>query len=477
MKGALTQLQRELGDAVLVGKADCLAASMDSARLSFPPQAVVRIKSEEQVGMVLKLANRCGAPVTARGGGTATTGAASPVRGGWVLDFRGWNDIRIDATAGMAYVRPGATIAAIQQAAKRYGWFYPPDPSSLHYATIGGAIATNAGGLRAARYGVTRDYVYALEGFLPSGERVRWGMDVKKFASGYNIRDLWIGSEGTLGIVTSAVLKLIPAPVARQTFLAVFNDEGMALRAVQALLKTRLVPAVLEFLDRQTVACTLQRCGALPLLDDTTGALLLIEVDGSTDNVRAQSVTVKTWATKHTQRWRAAHSPAEGERLWSIRRQCSPAMFALGDTKLNEDVVVPLRSQVALLQFTEQLNGDLGLPTPTFGHAADGNFHVHLMFDWRNQEQRKQAERGVQALMEAVVTLGGAITGEHGIGLAKSPFLRLQHNAAEIAAMQAIKHALDPNNILNPGKLFEPFAIWQHEPARVRFPWERGTRS
>lgn len=479
----LRKLLKALGSDQVRTDTDSLkTASLDNLRLSFLPEAVIFPTDNEAISKTLKLANELRVPITIRGAGTSTTGSASPVQGGWVIDFSKWNKVTIDPAAGIAYVQPGATIASINQTAEKKGWLYPPDPSSHKFATIGGTIACNAGGMRGAKYGVTRDYVMGLEGFLPTGEFVRWGADLRKFAAGYNLRDLWIGSEGMLGIVTGAVLKLVPKPQSRATLLATFKNEAHALDAVKSILTQRIVPSVLEFLDRQTVECTLRAEAAkgdslLAGILNTTipakaPALLLIELDGHPAQVAEDKARLSLALSKNLISLREATDENQTAHLWAIRRRCSRAMFQMGDSKLNEDVVVPLRAQKELLRYTLRLKKETGLATPTFGHAADGNFHVHLMYNRGDPTQCKAAERGVQLLMEKVVSLGGAITGEHGIGLAKSAFLRLQHSPAEIATMLRIKKALDPNGILNPGKIFEPFPVWKHTPVKVHLPWD-----
>lgn len=472
-KKALRALQRALGKSVKTDGASLYRASMDNARLSFMPDAVVRVTTDEDVGKVLTLANRFGVPVTARGAGSATTGATSPIQGGWVLDLTARKRIKIEAVQGIATVEVGATIEAVNEAAEKLGWFYPPDPSSKKYATVGGSIANNAGGLRGAKYGVTRDYVLGLEGFLPTGEYVKWGGPLKKYVSGYNLRDLWIGSEGTLGVITRAHLKLVPKPAAQWTCLAAFKDEWDAIRAALTLMQSHLMPSIMEFLDRQTVACTTSRLGRPVFAGVSQAALLLLEFDGDGDAVRKARKQAMIWAQEYAVDFCETKQAAKAEQLWEVRRTCSQAMFQMGDTKINEDIVVPARSYVKLLRYTLQLKRETGLATPTFGHIADGNFHVHIMYDRDDSEQLKRAEAAVHKLMHKVIQLGGAITGEHGIGLSKSPFLRLQHSAAEIQAMQAIKQVLDPNNILNPGKIFEPFKIWDQQPDyTARFPWQ-----
>ena len=252
---ATVQLRRRLGAVVDTSEKGRWAASFDSSKISFLPDAVVTPRREEQIGVVLELANTYRVPVTVRGRGTTLMGSAAPVRGGWVIDMLRLNKVAIDRDAGLALVQAGATTQSIQDAAAAEGWFYPPDPSSKAYCTIGGNIACNAGGMHGGKYGVTRDFVLALRGFLPTGEAVQWGTATKKFAAGFNLRDLWIGSEGQLGVVTGAVLKLIPQPAARWTLLTSFPDEVTALSAAKALFRTRVQPAICEFLDRECVLC------------------------------------------------------------------------------------------------------------------------------------------------------------------------------------------------------------------------------
>jgi glycolate oxidase len=468
------ELLARLGpEVVLTGEAARFAASLDNARLSFLPDAVIKPRNEDDVCVLLFEANKHRVPVTPRGAGTATTGSASPVKGGWVLDMSGWTNLHIDAATGIAYAQPGVITATLSAEAEKLGWFYPPDPSSHKFSTIGGNIACNAGGMRGAKYGVTRDYVMALEGFLPTGQWVRWGADLRKYAAGYNMRDLWVGSEGTLGVVTGAVLKLVAKPETRATFLISFADEFAALALARMLTAARLTPSILEFMDRQCVECTVAEGLKLPLAtEDTAPALLLVELDGDADRVEIDSIALAQLAAPLSSGFRKASDAAEAEELWAVRRKCSKAMFRLADGKLNEDIVIPPRAQEELIHFTQELQKTTGLATPVFGHAADGNFHVHVMYRRNVPEDCARAENAVREIMEKVVDLGGAISGEHGIGLAKTPFLALQHSKAEIDAMAAVKQALDPNGILNPGKIFEPFRVWEHETVKVTLPWD-----
>ncbi len=470
---ATTALKRRLGaKVVLTDEASCTAASYDSAKIPFLPVAVVKVTEEKQVGAVLALANRHGVPVTTRGRGTTLTGAATPVRGGWVLDLLALNAIAIDEEAGMAHVGAGAKVGDLQRAAEAKGWFYPPDPSSKEYCTIGGNIACNAGGMHGGKYGVTRDFVVALRGFLPTGEFVEWGTATKKFSAGFNLRDLWIGSEGMLGVITGAVLKLIPQPAARFTLLTSFADEPAALRAAIALFKARVQPAICEFLDRESVLCA-ERAMQTTIFPGQAGRpVILLELAGSKADVREQRVQLLAWAEAQASGHRIARSRDEAEQLWAVRRKCSGAMFELGDAKLNEDVVLPMRSYVEFAEFLVRLKRESGLHVPTFGHLADGNLHVNIMYHKAVPKECRAAERAVEKLMRTVVALGGAISGEHGIGLAKTPFLRIQHSPAQVKAMQAVKGALDPNGVLNPGKMFDVFEVWKHARLDVKLPWD-----
>ena len=470
---ATAQLKRRLGARVV--RTDATSrheAAFDSSKILFEAAAVIRPRKEADIGVVLELANKFRVPVTTRGRGTTLTGAAAPVRGGWVLDMLALNRIKIDGASGMAHVQAGAKVGDIQRAAEAAGWFYPPDPSSKEYCTIGGNVACNAGGMHGGKYGVTRDFVVALRGFLPTGEFVEWGTATKKFSAGFNMRDLWIGSEGMLGVVTGAVLKLIPQPAARWTVLTSFRDEAHALRAALALFRARVQPAICEFLDRESVLCA-ERAMQTTIFPGQAGRpVILLELAGSRLDVREQRAAVLAWAKRHAAGHRVARDRAAAEQLWAVRRKCSGAMFELGDAKLNEDVVLPMRSYVKFAQFLVRLKRESGLHVPTFGHLADGNLHVNIMYHRADAKETRAAELAVQRLMETVVALGGAISGEHGIGLAKTPFLRIQHSPAQIRAMRAVKHALDPRGVLNPGKMFEEFRVWKHPRLEVHLPWD-----
>ena len=469
---ALRALRRKLPGRVSVTEAARFKASVDNLRLSYLPDAVVRVAAAEEVGVVLKLAHQYGIPVTCRGAGSSATGSAVPLKGGWALDLSGLNGVKIDAVSRIATVGAGVVTADLQGRAEKVGLFYPPDPSSKNYSTIGGNIACNAGGMRCLKYGVTRDYVLGLSGFLADGSPVQWGLPLKKYVSGLNLRDLWIGSEGTLGVVTEANLRLVRQPEQRWMGLFAFRTEAGALRAVRDLLKAGIEPSILEFLDRQSVACAEAYSEKVLVAGMPGAAILLIELDGAGSELRRQRAQLKEFMAGKAVVSKEARTAAQTEKLWQVRRTCSQSMYSLGDTKLNEDVVVPIAKQAELIRYTIALKKEIGLPTPTYGHAGDGNLHVHIMYNRGEPSEAKRAKAGIRKLMQKVVDLGGAITGEHGIGLAKIPFMELQHSKAEIKAMQAVKAALDPKGILNPGKIFEPFEVWDHEPVEVKFSWD-----
>ena len=301
---------------------------------------------------------------------------------------------------------------------------------------------------------------------------MRWGRPLRKYACGYNLRDLWVGAEGTLGVITQAVLKLVPRPQARAAFLCAFKDDAAALAAVGPLRAAGVAPSVLEYMDTLSVRCAADFMKRDVFASHPNAALLLVEVDGAQSEVRAQSLLLEKWAKKHALAYRRSKSACDIERLWEVRRKCSPAMFYLGDSKLSEDVVVPQACYGKFAKLISGLRKHTGLSVPVFGHVGDGNFHVHFMYERASKAQRAKAEAGVCELFRKVADLGGAISGEHGIGLSKSPFFSWQHSPAESAAQRAIKKALDPNDILNPGKLFYPVQVADFEPVRVKMPWD-----
>ncbi len=447
-------------------------ASLDNLRLSFLPDVVIRVETADEVGVVLKLAHKYSIPVTARGAGSSATGSAVPLHAGWALDLSGLTDVQIDSVARIATVGAGVVTAELQSQVEAQGLFFPPDPSSKKYSTIGGNVSCNAGGMRCVKYGVTRDYVLGLEGFFADGNPFQLGLPLKKYVSGLNLRDLLIGSEGTLGVITKINLKLIPLPQKRWTGMFAFKTETAALKAVVGLFKAGVSPSILEFLDRQSVGCAEAYTEKVIFEGHSRSSILLIELDGRPAEVREQRKCLLGFMEGKALDYREARTEEQAEALWQVRRTCSQSMFSIADTKLNEDVVVPLEKQAELIRYNIALKKEIWLATPTFGHAGDGNLHVHIMYNRGSKADAKKAKAGIKKLMQKVVDLGGVITGEHGIGLAKVPFMSMQHSKAEIAAMRAVKAALDPKGILNPGKIFHPFEVWKHTPVEVKLPWD-----
>ena len=472
LAAALEKLSEELPTRIFTDEDSRFRASLDNLRLSFLPDVVIKVQAAQEVQQVLKIANEHTIPVTVRGAGSSATGSSVPLHGGWVLDLSGLNSWEIDVVGRIATVGAGVVTADLQTQVEAVGLFFPPDPSSKKYSTIGGNVACNAGGLRCVKYGVTRDYVLGLQGYLADGSPFKFGLPLKKYVSGLNLRDLLIGSEGMLGVVTSINLKLIPLPEQRWCGMFAFEAESEALDAVAGLFRVGGNPSILEFLDQQTVTCAENYTGKVIFEAHAGAAILLIELDGSAHDVAQQREQLLDFMSDRAVGHREAETEGEAEALWQVRRTCSQSMFSIADTKLNEDVVVPLEKQAELIRYTLALKDEIGLATPTFGHAGDGNLHVHIMYNRDCASDAEKAKAGIQKLMQKVVDLGGVITGEHGIGLAKIPFMSMQHSLAEIAAMRAVKDALDPKGILNPGKVFEPFEVWDHEAVKVELPWD-----
>ena len=469
---AIEQLREQLGDCVETSFGQREDYSYDGLKISSLPDAVIRVKEAAQVGRVLKIANQYGIAVTTRGAGSSLTGGATPIQGGWVLDLSQLNHFEIDEENQLARCGPGVVVADLQAAAAEQDLFYPPDPSSKKFCTLGGNVACNAGGLRCVKYGVTRDYILSLSGYLANGEYVRWGRATRKFATGYNLRDLWVGSEGTLGVVTEITVRLIDLPKTTRPFLGVFESDELALSSPHALRRLGLRPSILEYMDRWTIDCLQKYVGTEVFSGIEPHPMLLIEVDGNECEVQDQSKLLENWLADTALAYRSAVTPEEAEKLWDVRRQGSSSMKKLASTKLNEDVVVPLSRQIELVQFVEELRKKYVIKIGVFGHCGDGNLHVNLMYDEENEEETSRAVLALRELMSQVISLDGAISGEHGVGLAKTPFVREQFNDAEWNAMLAVKKALDSKNILNPGKIFDVFHPWEQKKIPVTLSWE-----
>ena len=470
---ALVALKDKLHSSVHTNDEELYAVSYDGLKVSSSPEALIKVKQANEVGEILKLANEFRIPVTSRGTGSSLTGGATPLHGGWVLDLSQLSSIEIDPTNRLAHCGPGVVVGDLQEQVLEKGLFYPPDPSSKKFCTLGGNVACNAGGLRCVKYGVTRDYVLSLAGYLPTGEFVRWGRATRKFATGYNLRDLWIGSEGTLGVVTEITVRLILSVPSRVTFLAAFSDDQTALNAPLALSKMGIRPSIIEYMDQWTIDCLQKYVGEEVFTGVEPTPMVLIELDGSVETLAREASLVEKWLKEASLNFRRADNDEEAEKLWEVRRQGSSSMKKLASTKLNEDIVVPLDRQIQLVQFVQSLREDFKLKIGVFGHCGDGNLHVNFMYDEENEQETSEAVQALHKLMEKVIALGGAISGEHGVGLAKTPFVRDQFNDAEWNAMLAIKKALDPKGILNPGKIFDVFKPWDQKKEKVVLSWER----
>ena len=432
-------------------EASRFAASIDNSRYNSMPDAVVYARSEDDVSHVLKTASEFGVYVTPRGAGSGCSGAALPLSGGIVLDLSGLNFIEIDPLSRVAHVGAGAVTAQVDARAGEFGLFYAPDPSSHKYSTIGGNIAHNAGGLRAAKYGNTRDNLLALNAVLADGKIIKCALPLRKFSAGLNLRDIFIGSEGTLGVVTQAWLKLLPMPESKKVALAFFDSDLRAFEGIEKILLSPLQPSILEFMDSDTVECVRKRrkCGInIP----RGAAALLAEFDGPESSaLDSANKFFKVLAPDAS--LRMAENREEEELLWSLRRSASPAMYELGDFKIGEDIVLPFGKVATYFSFFKKMARDMNLPAPVFGHAADGNYHIHFMYN-DSENTRERALQAMKAAVEKAVEMGGAISGEHGIGFLKAQYMNIQHGEPEMDAMRAIKRALDPKGILNPNKLY-----------------------
>lgn len=417
------------------------------------PELIVFPSSAQDVSGILKLANKHLFPVIPRGAGTGLTGGSTPVVEGVVLVFTRMNRIlEIDAENLIAVVEPGVVTFTLQQEAAKQGLFYPPDPASYKYSSIGGNVAECAGGPNSLKYGVTRDYVIGLEVVMPTGAILNTGVRTMKGVVGYDLTRLFVGSEGTLGVITKIIVKLIPLPEAKATILALFNEVEDAARAVSAIIAAKIVPSTIEFMDRASIRCSEK---ASPMgIPEEIGGLLLIEVDGNEEAVAPQVEKVRAiLAEQKVVRCEVTRDPVEADKLWQARRVLSQATYNLNPVKIAEDVVVPRSEIPALIRVLEGLEKKYEIPILSFGHAGDGNFHVSIMIK-DTPEDRHKAELAVKDIFTETVRLGGTLSGEHGIGISKSAYLDLELSADVIAAMRSIKTLFDPNNILNPGKIF-----------------------
>jgi glycolate oxidase len=420
------------------------------------PEVVVFAESSGDVSKLLAFAHDRFVPVTTRGAGIGYVGGCVPVGGGIVLSLvRMGRILDINTKDGVAVVQPGVITGDLQDAVRALGWDYPPDPASLKECSIGGNIATNAGGPRCLKYGVTRNYVLGLEVVLADGRVMRCGGRTHKNKTGFDLIGMFVGSEGMLGVVTEITLRLIPKPPARGMLAAVFPDFAAAARTVQAILQGGHLPSALEITDAFTLAASRKKHGA-DVFPPGDGHLI-VEIDGRPAAVRSElkelhSLLVASGAGEI----RVARNDKECEAIWQMRRGFSYALRDTGLTKLNEDIVVPRGKLVELVEFAGKLQEQTGIPIACFGHAGDGNIHTNLMVeDYADKEVRERADAALDALFSWVLENGGAITGEHGIGLAKKPWIKQALGEASFAVHLSLKNALDPHGILNPGKFLD----------------------
>ena len=418
------------------------------------PDAVVSPRNTEEVSKILKLCNKYKIPVVPRGSGTNLCAGTCPVEGGVVLLFKHMNKIlEIDEENLTVTCQPGVITLDLMKAVEQKGLFYPPDPSSMKISTIGGNLNENSGGLRGLKYGVTRDYVLALEVVLPNGEILRTGGKLAKDVAGYDLTRLYVGSEGTLGVITEATLKLIPLPETKKTMLALYQDLEAAARSVSKIIANKVIPSTLEFLDQPTLKAV-EDYSQIGLPTDVQ-AVLLIEQDGTADNVNTDmKIMEEICKSENAVSVQIAKSEEEAEALRTARRTALSALARLKPTTILEDATVP-RSEIAkMVKAINEIANKYNVNICTFGHAGDGNLHPTCTTDIRNKEEMERVEKAFAEIFEKAIELGGTITGEHGVGAMKAPYLEWKLGTSGIQVMKSIKEALDPNNIMNPGKLF-----------------------
>jgi glycolate oxidase len=452
--GALATIVGREG--VLVGAEDLIPYSFDgTAALKQRPEAVVFPRTTAQVAECVRLAAGARIPIVTRGSGTGLSGGSVPAPGSLVLCLVQMNAIlEVDARNLTLRAEPGAITARIDEAAARHGLFYPPDPGSMRISTIGGNVAENSGGLRGLKYGVTRDYVMGLEVVLPDGRVARFGTKCVKDVAGYSLKDLFVGSEGTLGIITEVLLKLVPRPAARQTLLALYERIEDAADTVSAIVAAQIIPCTLEFLDQMTATCVEEyaRVG----LPTDCAAVLLMETDGHPAVVADEAERMAAFARQHGAREvRAARDEAEALQLAAARRNAFSALARRRPTTILEDVTVPRSELAAMVRFIADTAREHGLQIGTFGHMGDGNLHPTFLADERDADEMQRVHHALEAIVSRTIEIGGTITGEHGVGLAKKPWLRQQMGDASLDLMRAIKQTLDPHKLLNPGKIFD----------------------
>jgi len=456
--GVVSELRQIVGDGfVRLDETSLQTYGVDALGKGHPPDVVVIPANTEQIASIARLCDAERVPLVVRGAGTGFTGGAVPTCGGVLLSMERLNRIlAIDELNLLAIVEPNVINADLQKAVEEAGLFYPPDPASLNQSSIGGNVAECAGGPRAFKYGTTKRYVLALEAVLPTGEVINTGSKAVKNVVGYDLTQLLVGSEGTLAIITKVTLRLLPKPPANATMLATFAGIRSAVDAVSELIRRRVVPAALELIDSDSLQAIEANLGG-GLVPPGTAAALIVEVDGTDRGVQEDlDRVVEACRSVGAKEVTRARDEAERDRIWSLRRQTSVALKATGLIKINHDVVVPKGRVPELFDAIAEIKQTYRLRVASFGHAGDGNIHVNLLITPGDAAESARAKEAERFLFTRVVALEGSISGEHGIGFAKAPYLPIELSADEIALMKRIKAAFDPNGILNPGKIFPP---------------------
>lgn len=441
---------------VLTAIEDLIPYGFDgTATFKATPGAVVFPNTTEEVSACVRLANDAGIPIVTRGSGTGLSGGSVPTDQALVICLVQMDRIlSVDPRNLTLRAQAGVITVKLDETAAEHGLFYPPDPGSLRISTIGGNVAENSGGLRGLKYGVTRNYVMGMEVVLPDGRIVSLGNACVKDVAGYSMKDLFVGSEGTLGIVTEVLLKLLPRPLARRTLLATFDRMEDAAETVSSIIAARIIPCTLEFLDRITIGCV-EDYAKIGLPTDCE-AILLMETDGHPAAVEDEATRMVEIARSHGAREvQIAQDEQEALKLASARRSAFSALARVRPTTILEDITVPRSALAEMVSFIAATATRYGLMVGTFGHMGDGNLHPTFLTDERDEEEMQRVHLALEAIVEKTLSLGGTITGEHGVGLAKKPWLKQQLGDASYELMRTVKRALDPHNRLNPGKIFD----------------------
>jgi glycolate oxidase len=438
-------------DWVLQTPEDLATYSYDAFLPEFKPDVVVVPSSTGEISRIVRLANRERIPVTPRGAGTNICGGSVAKQGGLIMAFHRMNRIlEIDVENMCAVVQPGVVNADLNKTAGRYGLLYPPDPASMFVSTIGGNVALNAGGPRGVKYGVTKDYLLGLQVVLPTGDVIRTGGKTMKNVTGYDLTRLMCGSEGTLGIITEIIVKLLPLPPAKATLQAIFTDLDDAARTVSAIVGSGIVPTTLELIDK-VVLNVIGNYGGAHFRKDAE-ALLLIEVDGEAALVQSQGERIEKFCKERgAVEVERASTPEEAEKLWQARRTAFGAVASLRPNCIVEDATVPVKRLPDILRKVVEVAGKYRLKIGVLAHAGDGNLHPLIMTDLRDKEEMERIDRALEEIYEAAIGMGGTLSGEHGIGIAKKRFMRMELSEPALEIMRGIKRVFDPNNILNPG--------------------------